>query len=57
MAIVTMSQTVGELTNGQTYIVRAREADLLIAQSKATRGTTRGASGNVLPAKTGKRGQ
>lgn len=56
MAVVTMSQTVGELTSGQTYIVRAKEADLLVAQSKATRGKVRGASGNVLPSKTGKRG-
>lgn len=54
--VVTMSQTVADLTNGQTYIVRSREAELLVAQSKATKGSVRGPAANVLPAKTGKRG-
>lgn len=55
--VVTMSQTVGDLTNGQTFYVRSREADLMKAQNKCTLGTVRGAAANVLPAKTGKRGQ
>lgn len=56
MTVVTMSQTVADLTSGQTYLVRTREAELLVAQSKATKGTVRGSAANVLPAKTGKRG-
>lgn len=56
MAVVTMSSTVGDLTNGQTYIVRAKEAERLVAQSKATKSGLRGPASNVLPAKTGKRG-
>lgn len=55
--IVTMSQTVGDLTNGQTYLVRSREAEVLVAQSKATKSTVRGPAGNVPVAKTGKKGQ
>lgn len=54
--VVTMTQTVGDLTNAQTFYVRSREAELLVAQSKATKGTVKGAAANVLPAKTGKRG-
>ena len=57
MTVVTMSQTVGELVNGQTYIVRSREADLMKAQSKCTFGTVRGAAAAVPVSKTGKRGQ
>lgn len=52
---ITMSQTVGELTSGQTFCVRAREAKLLKAQGKCTISGNQGASLNVLPAKTGKR--
>lgn len=37
MSIVTMSQTVGELTSGGTYRVRAKTAELLVAQGKATK--------------------
>lgn len=36
MSIVTMTSTVGELTSGQSYRVRAKTAELLVAQSKAT---------------------
>jgi hypothetical protein len=54
--VVTMTSTVADLTSGQTYYVRSREAELLVAQSKATKLTVSGASINVLPAKTGKRG-
>lgn len=52
--VVTMSQTVGNLTNGQTYLVRSRNAELLVAASQATKGGSKGSAGNVLPAKTGK---
>lgn len=54
--IVTLSQTVGDLTNGQTFRVRSREADRLVANSQATKSADRGAKGEVLPAKTGKKG-
>lgn len=54
--VVTMSQTVNDLTSGQTYVLRSKEAELLVAQSKATKGTVRGPASNVLPAKTGKKG-
>jgi len=54
--VVTMTQTVNELTNGQTYIVRSREADLLKAQNKCTVSAVRGAASNVPPSKTGKKG-
>lgn len=54
--IVTMSSTVGDLTNGQTYRVRSREAEKLVANTQATKGTVRGAASNVLPSKEGKRG-
>lgn len=37
MSIVTMTATVGELTNGGTFRVRAKTAELLVAQSKATK--------------------
>lgn len=36
MSIVVMTSTVGELTSGQTYRVRAKTAESLIAQAKAT---------------------
>lgn len=52
--VVTMSQTVGGLTSGQTYIVRSRNAELLVAASQATKSTVKGSAGNVLPSKTGK---
>lgn len=35
--IVAMTSTVGELTNGQSYRVRSKTAELLVAQSKATK--------------------
>jgi hypothetical protein len=54
--IVTMSQTVGELTSGQTFIVRSREAEKIVANTQGTKSTLRGPAGNVLPAKTGKKG-
>lgn len=54
--IVTMTATVGDLTNGQVYRVRSREAELLVAQSKATKSAVRGPASNVLPSKEGKRG-
>jgi hypothetical protein len=34
--LVTMTSTVGDLTSGQTFRVRARTAELLVQQSKAT---------------------
>lgn len=54
--IVTMSQTVGDLINGSTYIVRSREAEKIVANSQGTKSTVRGPASNVLPSKTGKRG-
>lgn len=53
--VVTMSQTVGDLQSGQTYYVRSREAERLVANTQATKNGVRGPSINVLPAKTGKR--
>lgn len=54
--IVTMTQTVTDLTSGQVYRVRSAEAERLVAQSKATKGIVRGPASNVLPAKEGKKG-
>lgn len=54
--VVTMSSTVGDLTSGQTYYVRSKEAERLVAATQATKGTVRGPASNVLPAKTGKKG-
>lgn len=54
--VVTMSSTVGDLTSGQTYYVRSREAEKIVANSQGTKGSVRGSASNVLPAKTGKRG-
>jgi len=54
--IVTMTQTVNDLTNASTYRVRSKEAELLVAQSKATKSAVRGPASNVLPSKEGKRG-
>jgi hypothetical protein len=51
-----MSSTVGDLTNGQTYIVRSKEAERLVANTQATKSAVRGPSGNVPPSKTGKKG-
>lgn len=42
--IITMTATVGTLTNGQTYRVRSKTAELLIAQSKASRANTKRAT-------------
>ncbi len=39
--IVTMSSTVGDLTSGQTYRVRAKTAERLIAASQATKANTK----------------
>lgn len=36
MTLVTMTSTVGELTSGQTFRVRAKTAERLVQQSKAT---------------------
>lgn len=55
MTVVVMSSTVGDLTSGQTYIVRARTAERLIAATQATKSAVRGPAANVLPSKTGKR--
>lgn len=55
MTLVTMTQTVNELTSGQTYRVRAKEAELLVAQSKATKATAKKIVG-VGTSKEGKRG-
>ena len=52
--VVTMSQTVGGLTSGQTYRVRSRTAEALVAATQATKSTTRGPASNVLPSKEGK---
>ena len=54
--VITMSSTVGDLTNGQTYLVRSKEAERYVAATQATKGTVRGPASNVLPAKTGKKG-
>lgn len=40
MSLVTMSSTVGELTSGQTYRVRAKTAERLVAAAKATKAHT-----------------
>ncbi len=53
--IVTMSQTVNDLISGQTYRVRSKYAEALVAASQATKLTTRGPASNVLPSKEGKR--
>jgi hypothetical protein len=39
--IVTMSSTVGNYASGQTYRVRSRNAELFVAQAKATKLPTR----------------
>ena len=54
--VITMSQTVGELVSGNTYVVRSREAERYVAASQATKGSVRGIAQAVLPSKTGKRG-
>lgn len=36
MTLVTMTSTVGELTSGQTFRVRAKTAEKLVAASQAT---------------------
>lgn len=54
--IVTMTSTVGDLTSGQTYRVRSREAEKIVANSQGTKGAVRGSGSNVLPSKEGKRG-
>lgn len=54
--IVTMSSTVGDLTSGQTYRVRSREAERLVANTQATKAAVRGPASNVLPSKEGKKG-
>lgn len=41
MSIVTMTSTVGALISGQTYRIRAKTAELLVATSKATKSDTR----------------
>lgn len=41
MSFVTMTSTVGPLLNGQTYRVRAKNAELLVATSKATKANTK----------------
>lgn len=54
MTVVTMTSTVNELTNGSTYVVRAKEAEALIANSKATKS---GSKVSAVPtAKVGKKG-
>ena len=54
--VITMSSTVGDLTSGQTYFVRSKEAERYKAATQCTLSTVRGPAANVLPAKTGKRG-
>lgn len=54
MTVVTMTSTVNELTSGQTFVVRAREAEALIAQSKATKSVSKPVA--VPTAKVGKKG-
>lgn len=39
--MVTMTSTVGALTSGQTYRVRSKTAELLVAQTKATKSQVR----------------
>lgn len=41
MSFVTMTSTVGALTSGQTYRVRAKNAELLVAQGKANKSNTK----------------
>lgn len=36
MTVIKMTSTVGALTSGQTYRLRAREAELLLKASQAT---------------------
>ena len=50
MTAITMSQTVGELTSGQSYFVRARNAQEYIVAGKATVAKTKI---NVPPAPRG----
>lgn len=55
MSIVTMTQTVGELTSGQTYHVRAKNAELLVAAAQATKSGLKPIAANVPVSKTGKK--
>lgn len=41
MTLVVMTSTVGALTNGGTYRVRAKTAEALVAQAKATKAATK----------------
>ena len=52
--VVIMTSTVKDLTSGQTYRVRSRTAETLVAASQATKATVRGPASNVLPSKEGK---
>lgn len=46
-----MTSTIGELISGSTYRVRAKTAELLVAQNKATKSTSKRATSD----KEGKR--
>jgi hypothetical protein len=39
--IITMSSTVGQYTNGQTYRLRSKEAEAFIKATQATKNHTR----------------
>lgn len=52
--VVVMTSTVGDLTSGQTYYVRSRYAETLVAATQATKSPSKVVSAGVLPAKTGK---
>lgn len=44
MSFITMTSTVGPLLNGQTYRVRAKTAEALVATSKGTKANTKRAT-------------
>ncbi len=52
--IVTMTQTVGDLTNANTYRVKSRYAEGLVAANQATKSALRGAIANISVSKEGK---
>lgn len=53
-SIVTMSQTVGNYISGSTYRVRSKTAEILVANSQATKLTKRGPNSGLAADKEGK---
>lgn len=57
MTLVVMTSTTGELTSGQTFRVRAKEAQNLVAQGKATLSPAKKITVANAQTKEGKRSQ